>query len=102
MDDKHSISVGEPDCAVASLDRGRQVLTAAGTPVVALDDDSTKAKLTPSVVLVIDIPDSITESFYRGRVFIDVRDAIFNEGRPSQYTRMQFSHLHLLSSTLRK
>ena len=78
MDDKHSISVGEPDGAVASLDRGRRVLTAAGTPVVALDHDFTKAKLTPSVVLAIDIPDSITESFYRGRVFIDVRDAIFS------------------------
>jgi hypothetical protein len=78
MDDKHSISVGEPNAAVASLDRGRRVLAATATDVVALDHDFTKAKLTPSVTLAVDIPDSITESFYRGRVFVDVKDAVFN------------------------
>ena len=36
LDDKHSISVGEPNAAVASLDRGRRVLTSSGTAVVAL------------------------------------------------------------------
>lgn len=87
-DDKHSIAIGEPNAAVASLDRGCWILASVGMPVLALDHDFMKAKLTPSVVLAINIPDSITESFYWGRVFIDVRDEI--------------SHLHLLSRIHRK
>ena len=82
LDDKHSISVGEPNAAVASLDRGRRVLTSSGTAVVALDHDFTKSKLTPSVALAIDIPDSITESFYRGKVFVGVKDAVFSPSSP--------------------
>ena len=79
LDDKHSVSVGEPNTAVSSLDRGR---TSSGMDVVALDHDFTKAKLTPSVALVIDIPDYITESFYRGQVFVSVKDAIFSPSSP--------------------
>lgn len=60
MDDKHSISFGEPNAAVALLDRGRRVLTTTATELVALDHDFTKAKLTPSATLAIDIPDSIS------------------------------------------
>ena len=81
LDDKHSVSVGEPNAAVSSLDQGRRILTSLGTDVVALDHDFTKAKLTPSA-LVIDIPDCITESFYRGQVFVSVKDAIFSPSSP--------------------
>ena len=67
-DDKHNIQVGEPQRAVAALDRGRRVLVQEGTSIVALDHDFTKAKISPSVSLVIDIPSSPTETFYRGKV----------------------------------
>jgi len=87
LDDKHSISVGEPNAAVASLDRGRRVLTSSGIDVVALDHDFTKAKLTPSVALAIDIPDSITESFYRGKVFVGVKDAVFSPSSPLMHSQ---------------
>ena len=87
LDDKHSISVSEPNAAVASLDRGRRVLTSSGIDVVALDHDFTKAKLTPSVALAIDIPDSITESFYRGKVFVGVKDAVFSPSSPLMHSQ---------------
>ena len=45
LDDKQSISAGEPNAAVASLNRGRRVLTLSGRV------------LTPSVALAIDSPD---------------------------------------------
>lgn len=76
-DDKHNIQVGEHHHPVAALDRGKRVLGCEGVPIVALDHDFTKSKITPSVSLVINIPDSPLETFYRGKVYIHVKDSIF-------------------------
>ena len=48
-----------------------------GIPIVALDHDFTRAKITPSVSLVIDIPSSHTETFYRGKVYTHVKNSVF-------------------------
>ena len=50
VDYKHSISVGVPDAAVATLHSSFRVFTAAGTDEFALDHHFTKAKLTPLLV----------------------------------------------------
>lgn len=81
-DDKHNIQVGEPQHAVAALDRGKRVLGHEGIPILALDHDFTKAKVTPSVSLVIDIPASPSETFYRGKVYTHVKDSIFSPSSP--------------------
>ena len=81
-DDKHNIQVGEPQHAVASLDRGKRVLGHEGIPILALDHDFTKAKVTPSVSLVIDIPASPPETSYRGKVYTHVKDSIFSPLSP--------------------
>ncbi len=49
------------------------------------DHDFTKAKLTPSVSLVCDIPCSIEESFYRGRVFTCLKDSVFQHSSPLRH-----------------
>ena len=70
--DKHNIQMGEPQHAVAAQDRGRRVQRHEGIPIVALDRE---ANITPSVSLVIDIPSSPTETFYRGKVYTHVKDS---------------------------
>ena len=84
-DDKHAIQVGEPKHPVAALDRGKRVIGHKGVPIEALDHDFTKAKLTPSVTLVIDVPPSTTESFYRGKVYVHVKDTIFSSSTPQAH-----------------
>ena len=51
IDDKHRIKVGEPDCPVASAERGRQVLVGSQSLLLAADHDFTKFSIVPSVVL---------------------------------------------------
>ena len=75
-----------PNVAVASLDSGRRVLTSSGIDVVALDHDFTKAKFIPSIALAINIPDSITESFYQDKVFVGVKDAVFSPSSSLMYS----------------
>ena len=77
-----NVQVGEPRHPVAALDRGKRVLGCEGIPIVALDHDFTKSKITPSVTLVVDIPNSPLESFYRGKVYIHVKDSIFSPSSP--------------------
>ena len=70
QDDKHTVSVGDPQHPTACLDRGRRVLGLSGLPVTSMDHDFTSAKVVPSVSLVCDIPESIQSSFYRGKVIV--------------------------------
>ena len=46
------------------------------------DHDFTKCKVTPSVSLVVDIPDSIEDSFYQGQLFVMLKDSIFLSSSP--------------------
>ncbi|XP_078597452.1 uncharacterized protein LOC144873716 [Branchiostoma floridae x Branchiostoma japonicum] len=94
LDDKHSIKVGEPGYPVAAVDRGKSVLVAKDTVFVVADHDFTKVKLVPSVTLVCDIPESACESFYRGKVFVCLKDATF---QPSSPIRHQTELYHILT-----
>lgn len=49
------------------------------------DHDFTKAKITPSVTLICDVPESINESFYRGDVFVCYKDTIFQPSSPFRH-----------------
>ena len=75
IDDKHRIKVGEPDFPVASAEKGRQVILPSGSQLQAGDYDFTKYSLIPSVVLLCDIPEEISRSWYTGQVFV-----MFKEG----------------------
>jgi hypothetical protein len=76
LDDKHNIKVGEPGFPVAAVDRGKEVIVGANSSFQVGDHDFTKAKITPSVTLVCDVPESLTESFYRGNVFVCFKDSV--------------------------
>ena len=77
--------MGEPGFPVAAIERGKQVLVGVNTSFAVGDHDFTKAKLTPSVTLVCDVPDCISESFYRGKVVVTLKYAVFQPSSPSRH-----------------
>ncbi|KAK3107234.1 hypothetical protein FSP39_009952 [Pinctada imbricata] len=82
MDDKHYCKVGEPGNPLAAVERGRQVLVAGNKILAASDNDFAKMSIIPSVTMKIDIPEIITGSFYRGQVYVGLKDHIFESSSP--------------------
>ena len=67
LDDKHRIKVGEPGFPVAAAKCGRLlVLVRVGTSFEVGDHDFTKFSMILSVVLVNEIPEDVTSSWYSG------------------------------------
>lgn len=93
--DKHRIKVGEPDAPVASAERGRQVIVHSGTRLEAADHDFTKFSIIPSVVLICDIPEEVSGSWYTGEVKVLLKEGAFE---PSSALR----HSTELSSILQE
>ena len=85
IDDKHKLKVGEPGFPVAAAERGRQVLVRAGTTFEVADHDFTKFSITPSVCLVVDIPDSFSDPWYRGQVLVGYKDTSFEPSSPLRH-----------------
>ena len=77
LDDKHTIKVGEPGYPVAAVDRGKAVLVGLKEKFVVGDHDFTRFSITPSVNFVVDVPESIEESFYHGRVHVGLKTSAF-------------------------
>ena len=82
IDDKHTIKVGEPGFPLAAAERGREVVVSTSDTFVVGDHDFSKFKITPSVTLLVDIPDTIEGSFYTGQVFIGLKDSVFEPSSP--------------------
>ncbi|XP_019859353.1 PREDICTED: uncharacterized protein LOC109587561 [Amphimedon queenslandica] len=85
IDDKHTIKVGEPGFPLAAAERGREVIVSTSNTFVVGDHDFSKFKITPSVTLLVDIPDSIEGSFYTGQVFIGLKDSVFEPSSPIRH-----------------
>lgn len=85
MDDKHVVKVGEPGYPVAGIERGKQVLVSPSMKLTVGDHDFTKFSLTPSVSVLIDIPESITGSFYSGKVFVGLKENAFQPSSPIRH-----------------
>ena len=82
IDDKHRLKVGEPGFPVAAAERGRKVIVRAGTTFEVGDHNFTKFSIIPSVSLIVDIPDNIQDSWYRGQVLVGFKDAAFETSSP--------------------
>ena len=85
LDDKPNIKIGEPRFPVAAIDRGKEVLVGINSKFVEGDHYFTKAKFTPSVALVCEIPEDISEYLYKGKVFDTIKDAIFQASSPKHH-----------------
>ena len=68
--DKNKFKVGEPDCPISAVTRGRQVLVGLNQLVKSADHDFASMALIPTVILVHDIPDEVDKSWYRGHAHI--------------------------------
>ena len=96
QDDKHFVKVGEPGSPVAPVERGRQVVVAKDIAMAVSDHDFTKSKIIPSVSLVLEIPEDISQSFYTGQVCVTLKEGIFE---PSSCLRHCRELLDVLEST---
>ncbi|CAJ0824720.1 14777_t:CDS:2 [Entrophospora sp. SA101] len=74
-DDKHKVPIGE-FVATSTGIRNKQSITPLDGILNSSDHDFTKLSLTPSVSLFVDIPNEITESFYKGQVYVAYKDTI--------------------------
>ena len=70
---------------MASVERGKRVLVGIDRAFEVGDHDFTSSSLTPSVVLSIDIPNSIEGSFYHGKVLVRVKDSVFEPSSPHRH-----------------
>ena len=91
MDDKHTCKVGEPDFPVAAVERGKEVIVARSQSFQVANHDFTKLSVTPSVTMLINIPDDIEGTFYDSQIHIGVKENCF---QPS------FRHITELSKIL--
>ncbi|XP_076103163.1 uncharacterized protein LOC143072213 [Mytilus galloprovincialis] len=83
IDDKAKIDYGEPGMAVSSGVRGKKSIVPSNVSLSALDHDlQTKGSVTPSVSLDVSIPESIDDTFYRGKVSVIYKDSIFMPSSP--------------------
>ena len=85
LDDKHRVKVGEPNFPVASAERGRQVLVRESENLLVGDHDFTKFSIIPSVTLMVNIPEEISDSWYDGQVYVGVKDAAFEPSSPVRH-----------------
>ena len=93
LDDKHRIKTGEPGYPVAAVERGRKVIMSRNSSFDVADHDFTKFSIVPSVCFFVDIPDSIEESWYRGKTFIGYKDAVFEPSSPQRHITELYSIL---------
>ena len=65
------------------MERGKQVLVGLNEKMVVGDHDFTKLTLTPSVNFLVNIPESMEETFYYGRVFAGLNPLTANDALPN-------------------
>lgn len=85
IDDKHRIKVGEPGYPVAATNRGREVIVSQSDTFVVGDHDFTRFSIIPSVALLIDIPEKFEGSWYKGKVLVGFKDAVFQASSPLRH-----------------
>ena len=71
-DDKHKISMSEPNFPLEALPRGRRVLVANNESFQVGDHDFSTTSFIPTVILVNDIPERVDKSWYRGKACVSI------------------------------
>ncbi len=78
VDDKAIIPIGEPHCPVSTGVRGhnRSLVPLNGPQVQALDHDFHINGIVPSVAFFVDVPDDVSDTFFRGIPFVTNKDKV--------------------------
>lgn len=86
MDDKSKLDFGEPGLYTSTGVRGKKSIVPMNSVLSCLDHDvQSKGSLTPSVVLDVEIPGDVSETFYRGQVSVTFKDSIFQASTPFRH-----------------
>jgi hypothetical protein len=86
MDDKAKVDFGEPGMFSSSGVRGKKSIVPMNSQLSCLDHDvQCKGSLTPSVILDVDIPESLSDSFYQGQVSLTMKDSVFQPSTPFRH-----------------
>ena len=76
-DEKKSIPVGEPGNYVQAVEKTRKIMCRIDGRWVALDHGWSKSNIVPSVVLQIEIPETLHGSWYAGTVCVILKEKTF-------------------------
>lgn len=71
---------------MACAERGRRVIVARNTTFQVGDHDFTKFSVIPPVTLAVNIPEGVSESWYRGQVTVTLKDASFEPSSPTRHS----------------
>ena len=85
QDDKAKVPVGEPASPEAATSHNRPALTTKNITLESSDHNYHCGNLTPSVNLLCDIPDSPSESFYAGQIYVGLKDSVFQGSDPIRH-----------------
>ncbi len=86
VDDKAVVPVGDPNNPISTGVRAHnRGLVSVGTQLAAADHDFHVAGVVPSVDYVIDIPESASDSFYKGSIHVTLKDKVFQASSPTRH-----------------
>ena len=82
VDDKSKVELGPPGRFPQAVIRQQPVLTLANQPLTAEDHDFSTTQLIPSVLLDMDIPESMNENYTGGQAWVILKCAVFMPSDP--------------------
>ena len=85
MDDKAKVPVGEPGTPESATNHNRKALTKDKVVLESSDHNYHVANLTPSVTFLVDIPSEVTQSFFAGKIYVGIKDSIFQPSDPLRH-----------------
>ncbi|CAB5198525.1 unnamed protein product [Rhizophagus irregularis] len=85
IDDKHRCKVRESGYPVAAVEWGKSVIVANGATFAVADHNFTKCELIPNVIMYAKIPQLIDESFYRGKIYVGLKDPVFEPSNAARH-----------------
>ena len=97
QDDKHFVSVGEPDLPTATLDRGQRVPMHPLHKAAALDHDSQRPNWYHQSLCAVKFQTHLMVHFFRGKVVVHLKDGVFF---PSSALRHSWELDHILKNVL--
>ncbi len=84
--DKAKIPIGKPGCPTSTGMRGKKMIAPTSSILSALDHDiEALGNIIPTVFQQPEIPEKLEGSWYRGKVSIDVHDAVFQQSSTYRY-----------------
>ena len=87
IDDKATVPVGEPGLPVSTGVRGHnRSLVPSQCQLSALDHDFHVSGLVPSVMLIVETPESACDSFFTGRPCVTVKDKVTQPSTAMRYS----------------